>query len=166
MLLCLTAIDEHQKERQFSCWLPELEVAFDFLNHIVAKGDVLVSAELIDQNQPTRLPVEAFDGISFLPVLQQLKLEWNTVLAEPPRLSIGSDVDKIRWFREQLARYEQRIIQLELMITDMNRLYQRAEDALRPSRQTSSNPYQSVLTRYESQLSQAHLLRKGLLERI
>lgn len=166
MLLFLTALDEEQEERRFSCLLHELEVVFEFLNHVIAERHTLINVFIIEKDQHRDLPVEAFDGVSVLSVFRQLELEWTAVLAEPPRLNPTPDPKQIRWCREQLALYEQHIIHLESMITDTNRLYQRAEDALRSGRQTSANPYQAVLTRYEAQLSQAHLLRKELFERL
>jgi len=166
MLLSLTAIDKHQEERHFSCLLPELDVAFDVLNHIVAEGDILIRADLIDENRPMPLPVETFDGVSFSSVLHQLQLVWNTVLAEPRRPGIDPNIRHTRLCWQQLICYEQRIIQLELMITDLSRLYQRAEDVLQPASKPSGNPYQAALTRCKSQLSRAYLFRKELLERL
>ncbi|GAB4044913.1 hypothetical protein [Spirosoma litoris] len=159
MLLCLTALDEHQQERRFSCFLYELEVVFEFLNHIIVEGHTLKEVVIIEKGKTRSLPVDAFDGVSVSPAFEQLEQEWSAILAAPLQPVIASEPKDIRWCREQLAFYEQRIIQLELMVTDMNRLYQRAEDSLKISR----NPYQSVLKCYESQLIQAYLFRKEIL---
>lgn len=164
MLLCLTAIDNYQEERRFSCFFHELEAVFNFLNDVTTDGHTLTSVYIVENGRHRNLPVEIFDGVSISSVFAQLEMEWNAVLAEPSLVSTGPDPTQIRWCRERLALYEQRIIQLELLITDMNRLYQRAEDTFKLSHEASVNPYQSILTRYQSQLSQAHLFRRGLLE--
>ena len=171
MLLFLTAIDA-QQERRFSCLLDELDAIFEFLNQVVAKGDSLIEAHLMDDEQPARdalppayrmpLPTAAFDGVSCLPALRQIELEWTAILAEPLRSSLPSDTVDRRWYQETIRVYEQRITGLELLITDVNRLHQRAENAFG----SSNNPYQAVLTRYESQLRKAHRLRHQLLEHL
>ena len=83
MFLRLVAIDELGQERNFTCQLEQLEEGFDLLNHIVAQGHTLVKAFIVDQSQSTSLPVEVFEGVSFVGAMQELQQEWESVLIQP-----------------------------------------------------------------------------------
>lgn len=165
MYFTLNVIDRNQDARQFFFQIDELEMGFEFLNHIVDKGAILISVDLIDNDQCTSLPVKAFDGISFLPELEKLKNEWVSILAKPLQLKVPMDLKITHLYKEKLNFYEQRIISLELMISDINRHCAQTEAPFRTKNEVVSNRYQSVLRRYEAQLNQAHLVRKWLFSR-
>ncbi|GAB4039093.1 hypothetical protein [Spirosoma gilvum] len=164
MMLHLKAINKQQELRQFSCMLPELESGFELLNHIVASGDILISADLIEEgNRPTVLPVEVFDGISFLPILKQLEQDWTTSLAAPLRVSLPVDAVSNKWYREKLAYYEQCIIGLELIMGRVDRICQRASAYQTPQADQLVSYTQSILHCYESQLAKTNAIRNRLL---
>jgi len=60
MVLYFTSIDKHNEYRDFFCELATLEDAFGLLNLIVAGGNLLLSAKLLENETSLSLPVEAF----------------------------------------------------------------------------------------------------------
>ena len=61
-----------------------MEVAFDVMNAIRSTGARLITAELIDNDQRTQLPIVAFDGDDtlFSIEIQQLECEWKQLLSQ------------------------------------------------------------------------------------
>ncbi len=57
-----------------------MEIAFDALSSMVAKGNQLIKVELIDGDQCLLLPITVFDGQLFSPVIQELENEWRQLL--------------------------------------------------------------------------------------
>jgi len=83
MFLFLTAIDQQGQWRDFSCRLTSLELAFDVVSLLAARGNTIIKAEVIHNNECTKLPVNAFDGTHFSAVIQQLESEWQLILSHP-----------------------------------------------------------------------------------
>ncbi|AUD02009.1 hypothetical protein [Spirosoma pollinicola] len=83
MLLSFTSIDQHANFRECSWWLTTPEAAFDALSAVAAKGNQILSALLIDEDQRTILPVDAFDGDIFSAPLKELEQEWQQILSVP-----------------------------------------------------------------------------------
>lgn len=82
----------------------------------------------------------------------------------PPRVRSTLDSQSSNWYREQLYTYEQSIIRLELLISGVSRICQRAEDPQNPRDERFISLSRSILTCYESQLTRIHLIRTQLLE--
>lgn len=82
MIILIQTIDVNNQKRYFSWWFSKLELAFDVMNAIQLTGARLLTAELIDDDQRTQLPVDAFDGddIPYSMRIQQLEREWQQVL--------------------------------------------------------------------------------------
>ena len=83
MILSITTLNKEANHRFFSFYCDELEVGFDVLTNILANGDSLLTAELIDKGQITRLPIEAFDGEKLSVPLKAMKREWQESLRKP-----------------------------------------------------------------------------------
>ncbi|MFD2935223.1 hypothetical protein [Spirosoma flavum] len=83
MILSLTTITSEAEYRNFSCQFSDLETAFDLLNAIVSEGDQLIEAELLDRDERTLLPIEAFDGESCIMPIKQLEKQWEQILSKP-----------------------------------------------------------------------------------
>ncbi len=81
MLLTFRSIDQNANFRECSWWLTTPEAAFDALSTIVAKGNQILSAELIDEGQLTVLSVDAFDGDIFSAPIKELENEWKQILS-------------------------------------------------------------------------------------
>ncbi|MBD2755258.1 hypothetical protein [Spirosoma validum] len=166
MYLRLNVIDSNQEKRQFIFQFENLEIGFDIVNRIKKQGDILISADLIDDYQRTSLPVEAFDGVSFLAELKQLELEWISILAKSFPIRLRLDLEATHWYRKKLSFYEQSIVRLELMISDVNSRCEHQEIPFRTKSEVVFNRYQSIVRRYEAQLKQAHWIRKLILDRL
>ena len=82
MILTLQSLSQ-AGPRHFSCSIKTLEDALTLLQSIAAQGDQLSSAYLIDQHSRLKLPVRAIDGESFAMPFEDLKREWEDVLAGP-----------------------------------------------------------------------------------
>jgi hypothetical protein len=165
MTLRLSAINPQQELRQFSCVITRIESGFELLTSIVAQGEMLLSAELIDEgNKPTPLPVEAFDGVSCLSTLKLLEYEWTAILAVPISSCFNLDAQHRDWYRAQLYGYEKHIVRLELLISDINRICQRAEEAQSPADERFISHSRAILSCYEAQLAKTHRIRNRLLE--
>lgn len=80
MLLCFTLIDLKNQARYYSWWFNDLETTFDALNYLIAEGNQLIKAELVDKESCISLPPEAFDGNPSSASLQELEREWQRLL--------------------------------------------------------------------------------------
>ncbi|MVM35518.1 hypothetical protein GO755_36190 [Spirosoma sp. HMF4905] len=83
MIYFITTLDQQSNFRHFHFDHAELEAGFDVLNRIVAQGDVLVKAIVIDGKSIIHLPVEAFDGQSCQSAINALEREWSKLLDRP-----------------------------------------------------------------------------------
>jgi hypothetical protein len=134
------------------------------LNRIRSQGDQLLHIDLIDEeNRRLSLPVDAFDGVSFAATLQGLEQEWNAVLAQPLRTSSAQKLEGGIWYRQQLQGYENRIVDLELLINRIQRMRQQASDSSHTHDTRFQSSIGAILACYESQLNKMHAIRSRLL---
>ena len=168
MLLVLTAIDEDYQLREFSCYLQKLEVGFDLLNDIVAKGHTLVKAHLVDDDHSTVLPLDAFDGTSFLVAIQELEQEWQSLLQEPQTVPAPDHTELTHWTELRVQLYEKRITNLNWTLGRLKQIQQRDQDrtSFKPTQSGLEVHYSSLINRYEVQLIKAHLIHNVMLERL
>ncbi len=165
MFLVLTAIDENNQLREFTCHLQKLEVGFDLLNDIVAKGQTLVKARLIDNEISTLLPLDAFDGTSFLTAIQELEKEWQSLLADP----ISSTHDElIQWMQRRVWQYEKRIVSLDTTLSRLKKIRLRALEytLTKPTQSEVINHYTTLINNVDVRLIKAHLIHNELLKRL
>ncbi|MFD2937344.1 hypothetical protein [Spirosoma flavum] len=85
MFISFSTIDNKGQLRNFCWWFSGMEFALDMLSSVLYKGNQLVKAELIDNDQCTQLPVDAFDGSNFRRQIQQLESEWQELLLVAPQ---------------------------------------------------------------------------------
>lgn len=164
MILSLVALDLSQQERQFTCWLNSDEVAFDFLNQIVAAGHKLLSVGLTEEELTTYLPVDAFDGHLVSDQLLHLQTQWTSILAKSNRNTASSMKDNRTWCQDRLDRIEKQLVHIELMIT---RLHMAILDLARNEDQfliRQIDRYYKVLDHYEAQLPHIYQIRSRLLD--
>lgn len=82
-MLFLTTIDPSNIKREFNCGFTSMEANFDFLSSIVAEGNTLVDAYILEGSSRMELPVAAFDGVPLSEVIRALQQEWEAVLSQP-----------------------------------------------------------------------------------
>lgn len=83
MVLLLTAIDEEGQTRDFFCQLRNMEIGFDLLSAISAKGHILIKAHVLEDKVLTNLPLEVFDGQPFSDDIRLLEKDWRQLLDQP-----------------------------------------------------------------------------------
>ncbi|GAB3797340.1 hypothetical protein GCM10028819_16340 [Spirosoma humi] len=149
MVLFLTARDQNAQIRKFSCQLNKLEVAFEFLSDIVAKGSTLLQAYVMDEGDRTELPLAIFNGEPFIETMQELEKEWQTLLSEPalPASILATLL---------IPLIQQRARQIEAKIASYQKLIYRLEQLLsRAQKNFSPGPIKSrVISQYESLINQ------------
>lgn len=164
MLFHITVIDKQGQERHFSFQMGGLEEGLDFLSGLVARGETLLKVSLSDNGKETDLPIRVFDGLRFSEFINELELEWKAIL-EAPSYDLWSSQDMIECNQVLLNRCEMRIVHLELLITQIEKLHQRA--SIHKNVDVSlSEKYQSILTSYCEQLIRAYTLRNQFLKRL
>ena len=139
--------------RPFSCHTPALETALDVLTGIAATGDLVVSANLIDDQTRTPLPPEAFDGEPIIPYIQQLEADSKVVLKKPVYLSAIHN----RMLTDVSSRlqktYLDRIDRLGFAISQVEALIQQAEQTV--YREIYYARLERQMMQYRQQLEQA-----------
>ena len=168
MFLRLVAIDQLGEERNFTCELEQLEDGFDLLNHIVAKGHTLLEASIVDHHQSTSLPVEVFEGVSFLAAMQELQQEWESLLIQPtPALSFTQQ-QRIQWLEQRVQHFTRRIADIERLSAHFRGLIQRADNFYSFVDKTpgASNHFQLILDKNEVQLIKLRLVYHLTLARL
>ncbi|RYF62903.1 MAG: hypothetical protein EOO39_29455 [Cytophagaceae bacterium] len=102
MTLFLIIADEQTTWREFNCELGSLEAHVDFLSQLVASGNTLLSAYLLNEDgSQTTLPLAAFDGCLMSTTFLALQEEWTLLLSRPV-LSL--------YVKEELSRIAQQRI--------------------------------------------------------
>ncbi|ARK13320.1 hypothetical protein [Fibrivirga algicola] len=168
MVFLLTAIDEACEIREFTCHLDKLENGLDFLSDLVAQGYILLKARILDENNFTQLPVEAFDGVPFSTALQQIEEEWKTILNEPVSRASVAHQAHIQRVQQKLAQCDKLIASYKLTITRLTALVERAHN-LAESRQRGSgfiDHYKSIIDSYDTRLVNAYVIHHQLSQRL
>lgn len=167
MILSLWALDTNQQERKFTCWLDSDEVAFDFLNQIIANGHTLLSASITEEGQITHLPIHAFDGHFITDQLHQLKAEWTSIIPtscmNTYTYSFGDDDDS--WYQERLANVEEYILDIELIITRLHLSILALSRCKKGYTKNLVSVLGKAIGHYEAQLPYAYLNRNRLLDK-
>ncbi|GAB3504378.1 hypothetical protein GCM10027341_34570 [Spirosoma knui] len=110
------------------CSLDAIENGFELLTSIVGKGDVLITATLVEEGEATELPTEVFDGQSFLEPIQQLEMQWQAILS-PPIDPVIDRSELLAWTRKRIQHYEQRLTCYELTISRLEELIDRTQES-------------------------------------
>lgn len=167
MQLFLTAIDEGDQLREYTCPLQKLDVAFKILNDIVAQGHTLVSSRIVEDDHATSLPVEAFDGACFLAAMKELEQEWQTILSKPLRLASTTHHELRQMARQRIEQSATRIASTEKTHRRLKAIRRRAEElmARRPTSTDLLGYYDALLNRYEVQLAKARFIHQLALDR-
>jgi hypothetical protein len=160
------------QNRDFFCQLDQLKNAFELLSNVVAGGDSLLHAHILEDNgQRMPLPLEAFDGAPFIAPIQQLEQQWLVSLNPMPE-STPTSFDRqeiIQWNR--IRQYETQIGSIQQTMNRFDDLQQWAQTYAvlnrKPFRAVAH--FAAMRTRYEQQRSQArrwYQVALGLLARL
>ncbi|GAB3551588.1 hypothetical protein [Spirosoma fluminis] len=128
MILTLLTINQESQFQSFVCSLDTVEKGFELLTSIVSKGDVLITATLIEEGEATELPTEVFDGQPFLEPIQQLEMQWQAIL-NPPIDPVIDRSELLTWTRKRIQQYEQRLICYELTISYLEKLLDKTQES-------------------------------------
>lgn len=155
-MLFVTAIDRQAQWRNFSCQLDELELALDVAHSIACQGDTLINVCLLDGTSRLELPAAAFDEHPFTEVIQQLRAEWEFVLAQPVR-SARSPMPSGSARQRLHALQEAKIQNLRRTIRHLQALIDTSQRVLLPSlrQERSLRHYQRLVDRQRSALARA-----------
>lgn len=136
---------------------------------MVANGHVLIDVRLMSEGSTMSLPVEAFDGESFIEILRQLEHEWHSALMEP---LIESKDNKL----SQLGNFNERcLINNQNRIKDLHELIREIENLLIWSSQNEGVSkridqlnlcHKSALMLYQEQLIRAYLVQDRVQHRM
>jgi len=167
MQLFLTAIDECNQLREYTCPLQQLDVAFKILNDIVAQGHTLISSHIVEDDHATSLPVEAFYGACFLAAMTELEQEWQTILSKPVRLAPTTYHELRQMAQQRINQSATRIANTEKAHNRLKAIRQRAEElrARRPTSVDLLEYYDALLNKYEVQLVKARFIHQLALDR-
>lgn len=168
MILFLTARDQHRQIRKFSCQLDKLEVAFEFLTDIVAKGSTLLDAYIIDEGKRTELPLRVFDGGQFLTAMQELERDWQTLLNEPVLSTSVQESLLIPLIQRRARQYEKKIASYKKLISHLEQLLVRAQGnfATGPMKSRIISQYKSMIRKNQGWLIKAQLSYQIILDRL
>lgn len=168
MVLFLTARDQNFQFRKFSCQLDKLEVAFEFLTDIVAKGSTLLEAYIIDEGKRTELPLPIFDGSPFLTAMQELEHEWQALLSEPELLTSVQDSLLIPLIQQRARQYEKKIASYEKLIARLEQLLVRTQEnfSAGPMKSRIISQYESMISKNQVWLIKAQISHQVVLNRL
>ena len=166
MMLSIKTIDTNNEYRDFYWWFDRIETTFDVLNTISSRGDQILKAEIIDNDQRTVLPAEAFDGIGgrCSDAIQQLEHEWKEILSQPISQRSVNNYRLINLTRSQIRNQNNRIAQLERAIETIEQRLQQVEYiyAIKPGCMNLLSRNQMSLQQYQQQLDLAQSRQKLL----
>ena len=153
MIFFLSTLDQHGETREFHYQLSALEIGFDVLNAIAARGGVLTKAVVFDEAYAIELPIDAFDGQPVSRAIIALEQEWRQLL-EPFNPSTYR-----QWVLDQMSqridRHETAMLRLEHAIDETQQRLNRIQvNVLRePYRSRTIHLLTLNLERYKALLS-------------
>ncbi|MFD2574151.1 hypothetical protein ACFSUS_26180 [Spirosoma soli] len=155
MMLFFTAIDKYTQFREFSCQLNLIEDGFQVISSITSQGDVIIKAHVIDGDGHMDLPVEVFDGSSFIEPIQQLREQWQEALANPVKQR--TDHELILLTHQRIRQHKTRIDNCILTIDRLERLLEETKERISPGvrRFRLISHYQRIIANYQYQLTKA-----------
>ena len=157
MVLSFTALNKQSQFRSFCCHLNKLEAALNVLSTISSQGDIILTAQLIDEGHRMELPVAAFDGQSFSEPIRQLEEQWQAILSQPIPLTSPTSPWRLEIVHQQLRRCNERIEQFGKVVYSLDELRWRAEHSVFPASPNAKliEYYDRMLNRYHDCLEQA-----------
>ncbi|HEX9959225.1 MAG TPA: hypothetical protein VGA96_18285 [Fibrella sp.] len=159
MILFLTTLDRQANQREFNCRLTSMEANFDFLSSIVAQGNTLLTAYLVDENSRMDLPVAAFDGLPLSVGIDALQQEWQAILSQPDPFTLAHREGIIQLTRQRIDQLQRAIKTHERMAGWYSQWLQRTQEWTTVPESTRSRlieRYEAQLALHKFQLAKAH----------
>lgn len=168
MVLFLTARDPNTQIRKFSCQLEKLEVAFEFLSDIVAKGSTLLQAYIVEEGKRTDLPLAIFDGAPFVEAMQELEKEWQTLLSEPALSTSLQETLLIPLIQQRARQFEAKIASYQKLISRLEQLLSRTQKnfSAGPIKSRVISQYESMINRNQVWLIKAQISHQIILSKL
>jgi|GEM_PF-5861792 len=168
MMLILSALGENNQIKQFTCSLESVEDGFDFLSRIVAGGDTLLAAHLLENRKQVELPVTAFDGMPMSVAIRQLEHEWQAVLNAPAQTLASIGKETVRLIQSQIRQYQITIAQHQQMINHYQTWLRRTESSFGDvsRRNVLIRRYQVLIERHQIQLGKAQAGAQAVTNRL
>lgn len=168
MVLFLTARNQNTQTRKFSCQLEKLEVAFEFLSDIVAKGSTLLQVYIVDEGKRTDLPPAIFDGEPFIEAMQELEKEWQTLLSEPALSTSLQETLLIPLIQQRARQFEAKIASYQKLISHLEQLLNRTHKnfSAGPIKSRVISQYASMINRNQVWLIKAQISYQIILSRL
>jgi hypothetical protein len=169
MVLVLKAIDQGQEFRVFSCNPGSIQAAFQVLSDLVAMGNTLEQAYILESNSRTELPVAAFDGqTSFLRELYALQHDWEAILAKSSHSDAVNQSESIALLKKRSQLYHDQIVAQQEMIDRLSSLLEQAYTCFteEPRRSRLINSYQNSLEIRQLRLTKMLDMRSALLAKL
>ena len=94
----------------------------------MAQGHTLVKAFIVDQSQSTSLPVEVFEGVSFVGAMHKLQQEWESLLIQPALELSFTQHQRLQWLEKRVQHFARRIAAMERLSAHFSGLIQRADE--------------------------------------
>jgi hypothetical protein len=168
MHLIFTAIDTQGQFRNFSWWFTNIETIYDVLNSVVSRGSQLLKIEIVDNDQCTELPVEAFDGTFSSEVIYHLEQEWQQMLNKSVCIQPVQKQDMLGLTRQQKEHCENCIAEIELAIRTIEEQNRHVQETVfvEPSRSDLIKRNEMALQQYQHQLAVAQLKQQMITDRL
>ncbi|GAB2552606.1 hypothetical protein [Spirosoma aerophilum] len=168
MHLIFSAIDTQAQFRNFSWWFTNLETIYDVLNSVVARGSQLVKIEIVENDQRTALPVEAFDGTFSSEAIYKLEQEWQQLLSTSVHVQPVLNQHMLGLTRQQKKHYENRIAELELAIKTIKEQNQQVMDTVfvEPCRSDLIKKNEMALLQYHHHLAVVQFKQQLIVDQL
>ncbi|CAN5196636.1 hypothetical protein BH09BAC4_BH09BAC4_46060 [soil metagenome] len=168
MILFFSALDHQANHRDFSCGLSSLEANWDLLSNLVAQGNTLLTAYVIEDDVRTNLPLAAFDGFPLSADVQALQTEWRTILSTPRSANSIHKEELIALTRQRVHHAERTVIAQERMIDYFGKWLERTQkrSISEPKRSQLVHQYEMQLAKHQVQLGRAHFYSSLVTDRL
>ena len=168
MIFLFTAINQQQEVNSFSYRIDKLEKGLDFINRVVAKGEIILSVHLFDHDGVIDLPAEVFDGSCFTDHLQQLELDWQVLLEESGTYAVDDYQEQIKWAIKSINLYETKIANHTSIVDRFESLLQRAKNRItgEPGKSMLLDYYSCQIDLYKYQLYELGIKKDTVVKRL
>ncbi|GAB3892359.1 hypothetical protein [Spirosoma agri] len=168
MIFLFTAINQQQEVKSFSFRIDTFEKGLDFMNRVVARGELILSAYLFDHDGVIDLPAEVFDGSCFTDHIQQLELDWQVLLEESSSHAANDHQEQIKWAIKRINLYETSILSHTSVVSRFELLLQRAKNRITDEANKSMllDYYSCQIDLYKYQLNELGSKRDAVIKRL
>ncbi|MFD2937339.1 hypothetical protein [Spirosoma flavum] len=168
MLLIFSTIDPYNQSHHYSWWFNTIETACDALSTVSLKKNQIVKAEILDNEQRTQLPPQAFDGVTISFALQQLEKQWQQILRKPLKIISEADQWLIDLTKQRIKAGQATLEQSCQMILQLETGRKRAKNLVCEKNRKAKfvTDYESMLSTYQAYVVKIKAQQKVALDRL